>query len=65
MMTEVHQISSVMSACKGVNPLTKEECVMKQSPQAVSQQPVGSAGRVPEEQSRQRDDQAVVRASDG
>ena len=41
--------SSVMSGCKGVNPLTKEECVIKQSPQTVSQQPVGGVGRVPEE----------------
>ena len=31
----------------------------------VLQQPVGGVGRAPEEQSHQRDDQAVVRASDG
>ena len=48
-----------LSGCKGVNPLTKEECVIKQSPQTVSQQPVGGVGRVPEETN-----QAVVRASD-
>ena len=41
MMTEVPRSSSVMSACKGMNPLTKEQCVIKQSPQTVSQQPVG------------------------
>ena len=54
-----------MSGGKSVNLLTKEECVIKQSPHRVSQQPVGGVGRVPEEQSRQRDDQATVRASDG
>ena len=38
-----------------MNPLTKEE----------SQQPVSKVGRAPKEPSRQRDDQTVVKASDG
>ena len=40
-----------MSACKGVNPLTKEECAAD-----TTQQPVGGVGRVPE---------AIARANDG
>ena len=51
---------------KGVNPLTtEEECVLKQSSRRVSPLPVGEVGRTTEEQSDQRDDQEVVRASDG
>ena len=46
-----------MSSRKGVNPLSKEECVLRQSSQAVSQ-PASTVGR-------QQDDRAVVRASDG
>ena len=46
-----------MSTGKGANPLSQEECVLRQSSQAVSQ----SASTV----GRQQDDQAVVRASDG
>ena len=46
-----------MSTGKGVNPLSQEECVFRQSSQAVSQ----SASTV----GRQQDDQAVVRPSDG
>ena len=53
-----------MSTRQGVNPLTEEECVLKQSSRRVSPQPVGGVGRAPEEQSHQRDDQVVVRASE-
>ena len=56
--------ASVMSTCKLVNPLTKEECVLKQSSRRVSPQPVGGVGRAPEAQCHRRDDQAVVRASE-
>ena len=54
MMTEARRSSSVMSARRGVNPLTKEE----------SQEPISKMGRAPDGQSRPRDDQAVERASD-
>ena len=36
----------------------------KPSSQRVLQQPVGGVGRTPEQQSHQRDDQAVMKASD-
>ena len=55
----------MVSTCKGVNPLTKEECVLKRSSRRVPPQPVGGVERAPEEQSHQRDGQVVVRASDG
>ena len=54
MMTEAPQIQ-----------FTNKESAIKQSPQTASQQPVGGVERVREEQSRQRDDPAIVRASDG
>ena len=46
----------MVSARKGVNPLSKEECILKRSSQTVLQQPVSTVGRAPE---------TVVRASDG
>ena len=55
---------SVMSTLKGVNPLSKEEGVLRQSSQTVSQ-PVSAVGQAPEEQIHQQDDQAIVRACDG
>ena len=50
---------------EGVCPQAKLTRRWKPSSQSVLQQPVSGAGRTPEEQSHQRDDQAVVRASDG
>ena len=49
----------------GVCPQGKLMRSWKQSSRRVSQQPVDGVGRAPEEQSHQRDDQAVVRAGDG
>ena len=65
MMTEVPQIQFSDVRRQGREPTHQEECVIKQTPQTVSEQPVGGVGREQEEQSRQRDDQAVVRANVG
>ena len=64
MMTEVPQIEVSDVRMQGHEP-THQGRVRHQAKPADSVQPVGGVGRVPEEQSRQRDDQAVVRGSDG
>ena len=49
----------------GVCPQAKLMRSWTPSSRRVSQQPVGTVGRAPEEESHQRDDQCVVRACDG